>query len=62
MYSSWIFTSALLLTLIGCSNKFDECIEKQKADYRARTSNASYGQVQSKQAEFEMMCSSLKEK
>lgn len=62
MYASWIFLFALLPTLTGCTSKFDECVEKQKADYRARTSNASYGQVQSKQAEFEMMCSSLKEK
>jgi hypothetical protein len=52
-----------LLALVGgCSNKFDECVEKEKESYRSRNPGASYGQVQTKQAEFEMMCSSLKGK
>ena len=62
MSSIFILISAIPLMLAGCTSKFDECVEKQKAEYRSRTSNASYGQVQSKQAEFEMMCSSLKGK
>jgi hypothetical protein len=35
-------------------------MERQKAEYRERNPKASYGQMQSKQAEFEMMCSSYK--
>jgi hypothetical protein len=52
----------LFSLVVGCSSKFDECVEKEKESYRARNSGASYGQVQSKQAEFEMMCSSFKGK
>jgi len=51
---------ALLALLTGCSNKFDECVEKEKESYRTRNPGASYGQVQSKQDEFEMLCSSFK--
>jgi hypothetical protein len=53
---------ALLALLTGCSNKFDECGEKEKTSYRTRNPGASYGQVQSKQDEFEMLCSSFKGK
>ena len=53
---------ALLALLTGCSNKFDECVEKEKTSYRTRNPSASYGQVQSKQDEFEMLCSSFKGK
>nr|NDG07548.1 hypothetical protein [Oxalobacteraceae bacterium] len=53
---------ALLALLTGCSNKFDECVEKEKTSYRTRNPGASYGQVQSKQDEFEMLCSSFKGK
>jgi len=53
---------ALLALLTGCSNKFDECVEKEKKSYRTRNPGASYGQVQSKQDEFEMLCSSFKGK
>lgn len=56
-----LFLSTILI-LTGCSNKYDECLEKQKSEYRERNPKASYGQVQSKQAEFEMMCSSFKPK
>ena len=52
----------LLALFVGCSSKFDECVEKEKESYRSRNPGASYGQVQTKQAEFEMMCSSLKGK
>ena len=53
---------ALLALLTGCSNKFDECVAKEKESYRTRNPGASYGQVQSKQDEFEMLCSSFKGK
>lgn len=48
--------------LAGCTSQYDLCIERQKEEYRQRNPKASYGQIQSKQAEFEMMCSSLKGK
>lgn len=62
MNKSGLSIFSLIILLSGCTSKYDECIEKQKAEYRSRTPNASYGQVQSKQAEFEMMCSNLKGK
>lgn len=52
----------LLVLVVGCSNKFDECVAKEKESYRTRNPGASYGQVQSKQDEFEMLCSSYKGK
>jgi hypothetical protein len=52
----------VLMSLAGCSNEYDVCIEKQKEEYRQRNPKASYGQMQSKQFEFEMMCSSYKKK
>ncbi len=51
-----------LLLISGCTSKFDECIAQQKEEYRARNPSASYGQVQSKQFEFELMCSKYKTK
>jgi hypothetical protein len=50
----------LLTVLAGCTNKFDECIEQQKADYRQRNPGSSYGLINSKYAEFEVMCSKYK--
>ncbi len=52
----------LLVLIAGCSNKFDECVAKEKESYRSRNPGASYGQVQTKQEEFEMLCSSFKGK
>lgn len=49
-----------IFLIAGCSNKYDECIEQQKTEYRERNPKASYGQVQSKQFEFELMCSKFK--
>ena len=46
----------------GCSNPYEECIEQQKAEYRQRNPQASYGQVQSRQYDFELMCSKYKGK
>ncbi len=53
----WIWISVLL---VGCSDPYAECIEQQKSEYRARNPRASYGQVQSSQMEFELMCSQYK--
>jgi hypothetical protein len=52
----------VLMSIAGCSNEYDVCIEREKNSYRERNPKASYGQMQSKQAEFEMMCSSYKKK
>jgi hypothetical protein len=48
------------MSIAGCASEYDICMERQKEEYRQRNPKASYGQMQSKQAEFEMMCSSYK--
>lgn len=55
-------TIMVLLFLVGCSNKYDECIEQQKKEYRERNPKASYGLIQSRQQDFELMCSKFKGK
>jgi hypothetical protein len=50
------------LLLVGCTNKFDECVEKEKQIYRQQNPKASYGLIQSKTSEFELMCSKYKQK
>jgi len=62
MLQSIIIVLLVLMSLTGCSNEYDTCIEKQKEEYRQRNPKASYGQITSKQSEFEMMCSSYKKK
>ncbi len=52
----------LSLLVAACGNKYDECIEKEKAQYRERNPKASYSQIASRQSDFEMMCSRLKGK
>jgi hypothetical protein len=60
MLQAIVVVLLVLMSLVGCANEYDACIEKQKAEYRQRNPKASYGQTQSKQFEFEMMCSSYK--
>lgn len=62
MLQAIVVVLLLLMSLAGCSNEYDVCIERQKEEYRQRNPKASYGQIQSKQFEFEMMCSSYKKK
>ena len=50
------------LFVLGCSDPYEDCIEQQKAEYRQRNPNASYGQVQGRQYDFELMCSKFKTK
>ena len=52
----------LVLALTGCADKYADCVEQQKQEYRARNPNAKYSQLQSKQFEFELMCSKYKGK
>lgn len=51
-----------IIFFAGCSSKYDECLEQQKFEYRTRNPNASYSQIQSRQAEFELMCNKYKTK
>lgn len=62
MLQAIVVVLLVLMSLAGCSNEYDICIERQKEEYRQRNPKASYGQVTAKQAEFEMMCSSYKRK
>jgi len=52
----------LLLLLAGCSSKYDECIDQERESYRSRNPNASHALINSKQRDFEMMCSSYLKK
>ena len=52
----------VFILLAGCSSKYDECIEQQKSEFRQRNPKASFALMNSKQAEFEMMCSKFKGK
>jgi hypothetical protein len=56
----FFFILAIILLLVSCSNAYEECIEQQKGEYRSRNPSASYGQIVSRSAEFEMMCSRFK--
>ena len=62
MLQAIVVVLLVLMSLAGCSNEYDVCIERQKEEYRQRNPKASYGQLTAKQAEFEMMCSSYKRK
>lgn len=62
MLQAIVIVLLVLMSLVGCANEYDLCIERQKSEFRQRNPKASYGQLQSKQAEFEMMCSSYKRK
>jgi hypothetical protein len=62
MLQAIVLVLLVLMSLAGCSNDYDLCMERQKEEYRQRNPKASYGQMQSKQFEFEMMCSSYKKK
>jgi len=62
MLQTIVIVLLVLMSLSGCSDGYDACVEREKSSFRDRNPGASYGQVQSKQAEFEMMCSSYKKK
>lgn len=52
----------VFLLIAGCSSKYDECLDKEREQFRQRNPNASHSLMSKKQQEFEMMCSSLKGK
>ena len=56
------YTIVLLLAVAGCTSQYDACLEKERTEYRERNPKASHSLMIRKQAEFEMMCSSLKGK
>jgi uncharacterized protein YceK len=60
MLQAIVVVLLVLMSLAGCSSEYDLCVEREKQSYRERNPGASYGQVQSRQADFEMMCSSYK--
>jgi uncharacterized protein YceK len=62
MLQAIVIVLLVMMSLAGCTSQFDLCVERQKEEYRQRNPQASYGQVQSKQNEFEMMCSQYKGK
>jgi hypothetical protein len=57
-----LYLVLMFLILSGCSSKYDECVAKEREEYRKRNPNASHSLMSRKQQEFEMMCSSLKGK
>jgi hypothetical protein len=57
-----LYLMLMFLILSGCTSKYDECLEKERTEYRNRNPNASHSLMSRKQQEFEMMCSSLKGK
>ena len=52
----------IVFALAGCTDPYADCIEQERQEYRAKNPRASYSQVQSKQFEFELMCSKYKAK
>lgn len=52
----------VLLLVAGCSSKYDECMDKEREQFRQRNPNASHSLMSRKQQEFETMCSSFKGK
>jgi hypothetical protein len=56
------YSIVLLLAITGCNSQYDACLEKEREEYRQRNPKASHSMMSQKQAEFEMMCSSLKGK
>jgi hypothetical protein len=57
-----LYLILMFMILTGCTSKYDECVAKEREEYRQRNSNASHAMMSRKQQEFEMMCSSLKGK
>jgi len=62
MLQAILIALLIVMSIAGCSDPYNDCIEREKASYRERNPKASYGQIQAKQQEFEMMCSSFKKK
>jgi len=54
---SLIFLSA---SLMGCGNKFEECIQTQQEEYRAKNPDATYSQVSHLRSNFEVACANFK--
>ena len=52
----------VLLLVAGCGSKYDECLDREKESYRSRNPKASHALINSKQRDFEMMCSQYKGK
>jgi hypothetical protein len=48
--------------LVGCGNKFEECIQNQQEEYRRQHPGATYSEVSRLRTSFETTCSSFKNK
>lgn len=46
--------------MVGCGNKFEECVQNQQEDYRKSNPEASYSEAARLRSSYEMMCSSMK--
>lgn len=51
---------AIMVLIVACSNAYENCVEGQKAEYRASNPRASYGQIIDQQRNFDLMCSRYK--
>ena len=56
------FAMLVAVVLVGCANKYDDCVDQQKEEFRQKHPGASFALITSKQRDFEMMCSNLKGK
>lgn len=52
----------ILLFIVACTDPYQDCIEREKESYRASHPRASYGEIQHRTKDFEMMCSSFRTK
>lgn len=50
----------LVLFLVGCSDPYGDCIEREKESYRVAHPKASYGEIQYRTKDFELTCSRYK--
>jgi len=62
MLQAMVVILLILMSLAGCMSEYEICIDKQRSEFRQRNPNASHALMNSRQQEFEMMCSSLRNK
>ncbi len=51
---------SLTTLVVGCGNKFEECIQNQQEEYRRLHPGASYSELARLRSGYEAMCSSFK--
>jgi hypothetical protein len=55
-----ILNLLLLFLLVGCGNKFEECMQNQQEEYRRKYPKATYSDVINLRSSHEAACSSFK--